>query len=279
MNEVSSNQGVRVDVQKIGKKVGLRKMILEDISFSVYPGELVGVLGPSGCGKSTLLKAINGFSKASAGKVYINGVELYPNFEKLKTIIGYVPQDDIIHRSLNVYKALYYTALLRLPPGTDKKIIHNRLIQILKILELEDRKKTRIARLSGGQRKRVSIGVELITSPPLLFLDEPTAGLDPSLECKMMRLFRKLANEGRTIFISTHIMESVGYLDLIIILVQGRLAYFGPPDFALKYFQVPRFMEIYEKLEEADGKTWANSYLGSSLYSKLITGRTTLKGG
>jgi len=278
MNEVSSNQGVRVDVQKIGKKVGLRKMILEDISFSVYPGELVGVLGPSGCGKSTLLKAINGFSKGSVGKVYINGVELYPNFEKLKTIIGYVPQDDIIHRSLNVYKALYYTALLRLPPGTDKKIIHNRLIQILKILELEDRKKTRIARLSGGQRKRVSIGVELITSPPLLFLDEPTAGLDPSLECKMMRLFRKLANEGRTVFISTHIMESVGYLDLIIILVQGRLAYFGPPDFALKYFQVPRFMEIYEKLEETDGKTWANSYLSSPLYSKLITGRTALKG-
>ena len=269
--------GVKVDVQKLGKKVGLRKTILQDISFSVYPGELVGVLGPSGSGKSTLLKAINGFVKASAGKVYVNGVDFYSNFEKLKNLIGYVPQDDIIHRALSVYKALYYTALLRLPAGTDKKDIQNRLGQILQILELEDRKKTKISRLSGGQRKRVSIGVELITKPPLLFLDEPTAGLDPSLECKMMRLFRKLANEGRTIFLSTHIMESVGYLDLIVILVQGRLAYFGPPDFALKYFQVPRFLEIYEKLEESDGKTWASSYVNSPLYRKLVVGRSGVK--
>ena len=164
-----------------------------------------------------------------------------------------------------------------MPAGTDKKDIQNRLGQILQILELEDRKKTKISRLSGGQRKRVSIGVELITKPPLLFLDEPTAGLDPSLECKMMRLFRKLANEGRTIFLSTHIMESVGYLDLIVILVQGRLAYFGPPDFALKYFQVPRFLEIYEKLEESDGKTWASSYVNSPLYRKLVVGRSGVK--
>ncbi|HPZ09906.1 MAG TPA: ATP-binding cassette domain-containing protein, partial [Candidatus Eremiobacteraeota bacterium] len=141
-------------------------------------------------------------------------------------------------------------------------------------LELEDRKKTKINKLSGGQRKRVSIGVELITKPPLLFLDEPTAGLDPSLECKMMRLFRTLANEGRTVLLSTHIMESVGYLDLIVILVRGRMAYFGPPDYALTYFQVPRFLEIYEKLEEHDGEEWSKSYLNSNLYKKLIKDRS-----
>ncbi len=273
MGELEKIQGTRIDIQKLGKKIGLRGMLLKDISFSVYPGELIGILGPSGSGKSTLIKSLNGYIKAEAGKIYINGLELYSNLDKFKSLIGYVPQDDIIHKTLSVYKALYYTALLRLPPQTDKKYIQARVEQILKIIELEDRKKTNISRLSGGQRKRVSIGVELITKPPLLFLDEPTAGLDPSLECKMMKLFRNLANEGRTVLLSTHIMESVGYLDLIVILVRGRLAYFGPPDYALKYFQVPRFLEIYEKLEEADGETWANSYQNSGLYDKMVLGR------
>lgn len=266
-------QGVRIDVDNISKKAGLRNLILKDISFTIYPGELVGILGPSGSGKSTLLKSLNGLIKAEHGKAYINGLEIHSNFDKLRRFIGYVPQDDIIHKTLSIYKSLYYTALLRLPPNTDKKVISARLEQVLDILSLKDRKNTKIGNLSGGQRKRVSIGVELITSPPLIFLDEPTAGLDPSLECKMMRLFRNLTNEGRTILISTHIMESVGYLDLIIILVGGRLAYFGPPDYALKYFKVPRFLEIYDKLEEEKGETWANSYEGSGLYQKFVTER------
>ncbi|OQA14634.1 MAG: ABC transporter ATP-binding/permease protein [bacterium ADurb.Bin363] len=274
MKEIEKTQGTKIDVENIGKKVGLRSMILKDISFTVCPGELIGILGPSGSGKSTLLKSLNGYIKADTGKIYINGIEFYSNFNKFRSLIGYVPQDDIIHKTLSVYKALYYTALLRLPPHTDKKYIHERLEQILKVLELEDRKKTKINKLSGGQRKRVSIGVELITKPPLLFLDEPTAGLDPSLECKMMRLFRTLANEGRTVLLSTHIMESVGYLDLIVILVRGRMAYFGPPDYALTYFQVPRFLEIYEKLEEHDGEEWSKSYLNSNLYKKLIKDRS-----
>jgi len=116
MGDLEKIQGTRIDIQKLGKKIGLRGMLLKDISFSVYPGELIGILGPSGSGKSTLIKSLNGYIKAEVGKVYINGLELYSNLDKFKSLIGYVPQDDIIHITLSVYKALYYTALLRLPP-------------------------------------------------------------------------------------------------------------------------------------------------------------------
>jgi len=119
---------------------------------------------------------------------------------------------------------------------------------VLRSLELDSQAKTKIKKLSGGQRKRVNLGIELLTSPPLLFLDEPTSGLDPALEERMMKLFHKLSREGRTVIVSTHIMESLHVLDLVAILHKGWLVFYGPPDLALNSFKVQEFADIYNKL-------------------------------
>ena len=269
---------IRLDAQGISKQANGTK-ILSNISLSVHPGEFVGLLGPSGAGKSTLLNALNGFRPAEEGRVLLNGSNLYKDFHRFRTSIGYVPQDDIVHRSLSVYKALYYSALLRLPfvmsdkNSNKKESVKQRVLEVIRTLGLEAQTKTKIKRLSGGQRKRVSLGIELLTSPSLLFLDEPTSGLDPGLEERMMNLFHKLAQEGRTVIITTHIMESLNLLDLVAILVKGHLVFYGPPQLALKAFQVEEFSEIYKRLEQYNPAALAQQYRNSPIYKKYITAR------
>lgn len=277
-NVQKPHTAIRLDAQGVSKGANGIK-ILFDISLSVHPGELVGLLGPSGAGKSTLLNALNGFRPADEGKVLLNGTNLYKNFDRFRSLIGYVPQDDIVHKTLSVYKALYYSALLRLPlsPAPNKakrkEAIKERVLEIIRTLGLEAQTKTKIKRLSGGQRKRVSLGIELLTSPPLLFLDEPTSGLDPGLEERMMNLFHTLAQEGRTVIITTHIMESLQLLDLVAILSKGQLVFYGPPRLARKAFQVTEFSDIYKRLERFDPAELASQYRASPIYKKYITSR------
>lgn len=253
--------------------------ILANISLSVHPGEFVGLLGPSGAGKSTLLNALNGFRPADEGRVLLNGTNLYTDFHRFRALIGYVPQEDIVHRSLSVYNALYYSALLRFPLAQntgrkpDKAAIKQRVMEVIHTLGLEAQTKTKIKRLSGGQRKRVSLGLELLTSPPLLFLDEPTSGLDPGLEERMMTLFHALSREGRTIIMTTHIMESLQKLDLVALVVKGHLAFYGPPQLALKAFRVTEFSDIYTQLEQYNPAALAQQYRQSPIYQKYITAR------
>ncbi|MBD3324555.1 ATP-binding cassette domain-containing protein [candidate division KSB3 bacterium] len=274
----TSHTAVRIDAQDVSKGVNGTK-ILSKISLSIHPGEFVGLLGPSGAGKSTLLNALNGFRPADEGRVLLNGTHLYKHFNRFRTLIGYVPQDDIVHTSLSVKKAFYYSALLRLPFSATarrserEKLIHTRITEVLHMLDLEAQANTRIKRLSGGQRKRVSLGIELLTSPPLLFLDEPTSGLDPGLEERMMRLFHRFTREGRTVIITTHIMESLELLDLVAILVKGHLVFYGPPRLALKAFRVPEFSEIYKRLDRYNPADLARQYRLSPLYKKYITAR------
>ena len=269
---------IRVDAQGLSKGVNGTK-ILADISLSVHPGEFVGLLGPSGAGKSTLLNALNGFRPADEGRVLLNGTNLYKNFDRFRSLIGYVPQDDIVHTSLSVYQALYYSALLRLPDFPDSKRserkprIKDRVMEIIRTLGLEAQVKTKIRRLSGGQRKRVSLGIELLTSPPLLFLDEPTSGLDPGLEERMMLLFHKLSREGRTVITTTHIMESLELLDLIAMLVKGYLVFYGPPKLAQKVFRVTEFSDIYKRLEQYNPLELAHQYRTSPIYKKYVGSR------
>lgn len=272
-----SPTAIRLDAQGLSKEAN-GTPILTDISLSIHPGEFIGLLGPSGAGKSTLLNALNGFRPADEGKVLLNGTELYTHFHRFRTLIAYVPQDDIVHKSLSVYKALYYAALLRFPlfpasRNSSRDIIKKRVTQIIRTLGLDAQTKTRIKRLSGGQRKRVSLGIELLTSPPLLFLDEPTSGLDPGLEERMMNLFHKLTREGRTVIITTHIMESLSLLDFVAILVRGQLVFFGPPRLALKAFKVDDFSDIYTKLDQYNPAQLAHQYRTSPLYKKYITAR------
>ncbi len=274
----TSLTAIRLDAQGLATMVD-GVPLLSNISLSVHPGEFVGLLGPSGAGKSTLLNAMNGFRPASEGKVLLNGTNLYTQFDRFRTLIGYVPQDDIVHTSLSVYKSLYYAALLRFSlssvsqKSSSRDAIKRRVTEVIRILGLEAQAKTKIKRLSGGQRKRVSLGIELLTSPPILFLDEPTSGLDPGLEERMMRLFHKLAREGRTVIITTHIMESLELLDLAAILVKGHLVFYGPPQLALKAFKVEDFADIYTKLERFRPIDLANQYRSSPLYKKYITAR------
>ena len=224
--------------------------LLDDVSLTIQPNEFVGLLGPSGAGKSTLMDALNGMRPPTNGNVFINNLDFYQNLDALKQNIGYVPQDDIIHRELTVYKTLYYIAKLRLSGDVTNKETEEIISEVLDVTGLTERRDVPIADLSGGQRKRVSIAVELITKPSVIFLDEPTSGLDPATEDKIMKLFRRIAESGRTVILTTHAMENVRLFDKIVVLMRGKLAFYGTPSEALKHIGARDFKELYDKLEE-----------------------------
>lgn len=235
-----------------------QKNILDDITLSIKPGEFVGILGPSGAGKSTLLKTLNGYIQPSQGMVLLNETSLHHAYDMFRNAIGYVPQDDILHQELTVEKSLEYVSKLRLPHDLARQQRDNIIDATLEALGLHHVRNHTIEQLSGGQRKRVSIGAELLTKPSVLFLDEPTSGLDPSVEDKIMRHFRKMAQNGTTILITTHILYSLDLLDRIIILSQGKLVFFGTPTEAMQFFlpqdgQLHNPIEIFDLLESPAG--------------------------
>lgn len=245
----------RIDAVNITKDVrnksgGGMLRLLDNVSLSIQPNEFVGLLGPSGAGKSTLMDAMNGMRPASGGSILINTLDLYRHLDSLKQSIGYVPQDDIIHRELTVYRTLYYVAKLRLSRDVSSPEIEQIIGEVLDVTGLTERRNVPINQLSGGQRKRVSIAVELITKPSIIFLDEPTSGLDPATEEKIMKLFRQIAESGRTVILTTHAMENVKLFDKIVVLIRGKLAFYGRPDEALKHLNAASFKELYDKLEE-----------------------------
>ncbi len=245
----------RIDSVNITKEVknrsgGGKIKLLDNVSLSIMPNEFVGLLGPSGAGKSTFMDALNGMRPASGGSVLINNLDLYQHLDSLKQSIGYVPQDDIIHRELTVYRTLYYVAKLRLSGDVSKTEINQIIDEVMDVTGLSERRDVPINQLSGGQRKRVSIAVELITKPSVIFLDEPTSGLDPATEEKIMKLFRQIAESGRTVILTTHAMENVKLFDKIVILMRGKLAFYGKPEDALKHLGASSFKDLYDKLEE-----------------------------
>src|SRR5436309_6039539 len=165
------------------------------------------------------------------------------------TQIGYGPQDDIIHKDLTVEQALYYTARVRLPRDFTRAQIKQRIDEVLDEIEIRYRRKHLVRNLSGGERKRVSIALELLANPSVFFLDEPTSGLDPGLERKMMLLLRKLTDKGHTIVLVTHATSNINACDYVCFLAQGgRLAFFGTPNEARTYFRKTDFSEIYVAL-------------------------------
>ncbi|UKO97790.1 ATP-binding cassette domain-containing protein [Nostoc sp. UHCC 0870] len=227
------------------------KRRLDDISVAIEPGQFVALVGGSGAGKSTLMRTLLGIEQTTQGIVYLNGENLRNNFHLYRTHIGYVPQDDIIHQELTVGEVLTYAAKLRLPPDID---VANVVEKTLQDVEMSHRRQAKVSQLSGGQRKRVSIGVELLADPKLFFLDEPTSGLDPGLDKKMMQLLRKLADQGRTVVLVTHATANIKLCDRVVFLGQGgRLCYFGPPDECLQFFGVrDDFADIYNQLENPE---------------------------
>lgn len=277
--------GLRVEAAGLNKWVRKDLNILQDISLVFQPREFIVVVGQSGGGKSTLIDAIAGYRPATHGKVFVNEVDVYRNFDAVRSNIGYVPQRDIIHMELTVYQALDYAARLRMPPDTTREERHQRIMDVLEDLDLAHRKDVQISGLSGGQQKRVSIGVELLTKPGLFFLDEPTSGLDPGTETALMHLMRRLADQGRTIVLVTHATKNVMLADKIVFLARGGyLAWFGPPDEALAYFDQYRsererrtgemqFDDIYAVLDDSSKGTpevWAERYRAHAAYERYI---------
>ena len=268
---------IRLDAEKLVRDVkdkgGKRKRLLDEISLAIEPGQFVALVGGSGTGKSTLMKTLLGINSTNSGKVYLNGDDLRQNFNMYRNQIGYVPQDDIIHQQLTVAEVLTYAAKLRLPPDIDvDEVVQKTLAQI----EMSDRRDVLVSQLSGGQRKRVSIGVELLADPKLFFLDEPTSGLDPGLDKKMMQLLRKLADQGRTIILVTHATGNITLCDRIVFLGRGgQLCYFGPPKEAFQFFNITTgdFSDIYNQLEtnEANVKQCRDRFAESPYYQRYIS--------
>jgi len=268
-------EGIRIDAMGLAKVLSGGKRILNDISLCIYPGEFVAIVGGSGTGKTSLLHALNGFSPATGGAVYYNGVSLYENLSLFRSVLGYVPQDDIIHPELTAGKTLYYAARLRLPEDTRKEEIAQRIDEVLSAVDLGDRRGTEVRRLSGGQRKRVSLAVELLAKPKAFFLDEPTSGLDPALEGRMMTLFRDLTESGASVIVSTHVTQNLRMCDKIAWLARGgRLVFFGSPAEALRHFGVQQFGEVYDLLEASDGPDrWSDAFSNSPAYRSNIEER------
>ena len=240
-----------IDITKIvpNRSGGGTVKLLDDVDLTIQPNEFVGLLGPSGAGKSTLMDALNGMRPATNGLVLINSQDFYENLDSLKQSIGYVPQDDIIHRELTVYRTLHYVARLRLSSDVSSDEIDQIINEVMDVTGLSERRDVPVGQLSGGQRKRVSIAVELITKPSIIYLDEPTSGLDPATEEKVMKLFRQIAESGRTVILTTHAMENVKLFDKIVVLMRGKLVFYGDPQAALRHVGADSFKDLYDKLE------------------------------
>ncbi|AIJ16644.1 ABC transporter ATP-binding protein [Streptomyces lividans TK24] len=243
------------------------KQILKDVSFGVPEKSLIAVIGPSGSGKSTLLKALTGYRPADQGEVLYDNRNLYKQFAELRQRIGLVPQDDILHKELTVKKALKYAAKLRFPADTTGAERNARIDEVLRELKLDIHKDKKVTSLSGGQRKRVSVALELLTKPSLIFLDEPTSGLDPGMDRDVMQLLRGLADDGRTVLVVTHSVAELATCDKLLVMAPGgSVAYFGPPEEALNFFGYDTWADVFSAFENYRDYDWAGRWKGSQHY-------------
>lgn len=225
------------------------QVLVDDVSFALTERSLLGVVGPSGSGKSSLLGALAGLSPASAGTVSYAGRDLYEAYPELRNRIGVVPQQDVLHGELPVRHALDYAGRLRFPADVTPGERAGRIDEVLAELDLAHRADMPVNRLSGGERKRTSVALELLTKPSLLLLDEPAAGLDPGLARTLMTLLRDLADAGHTVIVVTHEIASLGLCDQVLMLAPGGApAYVGPPQGATAHFGRAELVEVFSDL-------------------------------
>jgi len=281
--QYTEQRGIHIDAvhvqQTVRRFLRPAEVLLKDISLSIPPQSMVAIIGGSGAGKSTLMNALNGAFPARDGHVFYDGQDYYRSLELFNTQLGYVPQDDIVHRELTVGRALYYAARLRLPGKATDRQIRRRVENVLQNVDMLDKRHMRIRKLSGGQRKRLSVALELLVQPHIFYLDEPTSGLDPGLDRKLMFILRSLADEGRTVVLTTHSVQNLYICDYICLLTPGgRLAFFGPPEEALRYFGTRDFVELYSHVEPrsddlAVPENAEERFRQSVLYKRYITDR------
>ena len=252
-------RGVCIETEAVSRVLRNGNTILSSVSVAIEPGRLVAVIGASGSGKTTLLETLAGLRAPSSGRVLLDGRDVHADREQLRGTIGYVPQDDIIHRDLAVRATIRHAARLRLP-GLDGAALDERVDHTINALGLTDRASTAVGRLSGGQRKRVSIAVELLTGPRAFFLDEPTSGLDPGTARALIDSLRSLTANGSTVTMTTHSPDDVTQCDEVIVLGSGGwVAFQGRPDDALDHFGVTSLADVYRVLGEMPKPASASS--------------------
>lgn len=254
---------------RIGKKV-----LLDDVSFALSEGSLLAVVGPSGCGKSTLVKALTGLRPATQGRIWYGGRDLYADYAQLRYRLGMVPQDDVLHKQLKVRTALRFAAALRFADDVPRKVRWAKVDEVMQTMRLTDRAKQRIDTLSGGQRKRASVAMELLTEPSLFCLDEPTSGLDPALDKEVMTELRELADKGKTVIIVTHSVLHLDVCDRVLVMcLGGTMGYFGPPDQLLAFFDADDYADVFQKITD-DPERWTRAFRNSPLYARYVSAVT-----
>ncbi len=233
-------RGVRLDAQDLIRQVGPASQpitVVDRVSFTILPGEMVAVMGPSGAGKTSVLTTLAGYTPPTEGHVFMDGYSLYRHYDVFRSAVGYVPQEDVMHRTLSVEEVLYYHARLEFSTEVSDDEIRDRIVTVLGQLDLSRVAGTvvgdeNVRGLSGGQRKRLNVAMELMSEPALLILDEPTSGLDARSAMELIRQCRELANAGRTVAMTIHQprLEAFSLFDKVLLLTTGgKVAYFGPP--------------------------------------------------
>jgi ABC-type multidrug transport system ATPase subunit len=261
---------VRLSAHDLTVTVDKGKVLLDHVTFPLGEKCLVAIIGPSGSGKSTLLRALTGLRPADQGVVSYDGRDLYRDYAELRSRIGLVPQDDILHTQLTVRRALLYAAELRFPDDTRQSERKARVDEVLKELALDHRRDNKVSALSGGQRKRVSVALELLTKPSLLFLDEPTSGLDPGLDKSVMQMLRGLADDGRTVAVVTHSVANLDICDRLLVMAPGgRIAYFGPPKEALPFLGFDDWADVFQAFDDPS-IDWGGRYLRSAEHQRYV---------
>lgn len=251
--------GIRINAENISKTVfvkGKKREITQNVSMIIEPGEFISFVGGSGAGKSTFLKFLCGINKPTRGNIYYGDLELFSNYNELKDEIAYVPQDDIVFTNLTMIDMLRYSAKLRLSTNLTEVEKESRVREAIDIVDLNGKENVMIRNLSGGQRKRVGIAVELLADPKIFFLDEPTSGLDPGSERNLMNTLKKMSKMGKTIILVTHNTLNLHLCDRVAFFgTGGILTYIGAPEEAKKFFGVNDFVEIYN-LISSNPKKW-----------------------
>jgi ABC-type multidrug transport system ATPase subunit/pSer/pThr/pTyr-binding forkhead associated (FHA) protein len=265
------------ELQVVVHDGGKDKVLLENITFPLAERSMMAVIGPAGAGKSTLLNALTGKRPATAGTVFYDFRDLYDNYDELRHRIGLVPQESVTHDQLTAKTALGYAAELRFPSDTGEDERNQRVGEVLDELSMTRHKDTRIDRLSGGQKKRVNIGLELLTRPTLLFLDEPTSPLDPHLKRDMFSQMRKMADKtaekGQSVVVITHDVESklIDQCDRLIVLQPGgKMAYFGPPSDGLRYFGREDWADVFQAFADEPERDFAAEFRASREFVKYV---------
>ncbi|MFZ4764468.1 MAG: ATP-binding cassette domain-containing protein, partial [Roseimicrobium sp.] len=275
LRRVAAFGGAKVEARNLTFTLANGRSILNDVSLDISPCSFVGILGGSGQGKSTLMNALCGVNPATTGQVYLNGAQLGDPRQMAAAGIGYVPQDDIVHRELTVTEAITYSAQLKLPSSTPPQAICQLVEETIERLSLTEHKHKRIALLSGGQRKRVSIAAELLAKPSVLFLDEPSSGLDPKTEYDLMSLLRRLAGTDCTVICTTHVLGRAYLFDQLLFVHGGQIIFNGTPDAAVTYFKVQGGLdEIYLKVGAEENKSpasWREQFESANPPTKHLT--------